>query len=255
MIRRPGWCRRVWCRRCWGRWTRRRCRGWRTVLSGAELLSAAAGRRRGRRAGGWSNAYGPTEATVMVTTAAPVGPGGCGRRRSGGRSPIRGCSCWMSGWARCRSGVAGELYVGGGGAGARLPGPARADGGAVRRRARSAAGRGSGCTGPATWPGGRPDGQLEFAGPGRRAGQDPRVPDRAGRDRGGAGRAVPGWPRPRWSSARTPRATSGWSAYVVPARTPAGRDLAAAAAGARRAPGCPSYMVPGGASWSWTRCR
>ncbi len=48
-----------------------RCRGWARCWSGAELLSAAAGAGRGRRAGGWSIRYGPTEATVMVTTASP----------------------------------------------------------------------------------------------------------------------------------------------------------------------------------------
>ena len=47
-------------------------------------------------------------------------------------------------------------------AGARLPGPAGADRGAVRRVPVRPAG--SGCTGPGTWPGGPPDGQLVFCG-------------------------------------------------------------------------------------------
>ena len=88
-----------------------------------------------------------------------------------------------------------------------------------------------------------PDGQLEFAGPGRRPGQDPRVPDRAGRGRGGAGRLPGGGPggggRPRGHA----RATSGWSATssrpAARRRRTAGRRC-----GSTRRPGCRTTWCP-----------
>ena len=53
--------------------------------------------------------------------------------------------------SRCRVGVPGELYIGGDGPGARLPGPAGADGGALRARPVQRRARARGCTARATW--------------------------------------------------------------------------------------------------------
>ena len=106
-------------------------------------------------------------------------------------------------------GVAGELYIGGRGAGAGLPGPAGADGGAVRSGPVLATRRAAGCTGPATWCAGVADGKLEFLG---RADQQVKV--RGFRIELGeieaALASMPGVRRRWWSRARMARATSGW---------------------------------------------
>ena len=88
--------------------------------------------------------------------------------------------------------------------------PAGADGRALRARPVR------GGAGGAAVPHGRPgalaaDGALEFLGRRRPPGEDPRLPHRAGRDRGGAGAHTRRCAR-RWCSrARTRRATGGWS--------------------------------------------
>ena len=158
------------------------------------------------------------------------------------------------------AGVAGELYVAGAGLARGYLGRAGLTGGAVRRvPVRGPAG--SGCTGPGTWPGGRPDGELVFAG---RA--DDQVKIRGFRVEPGEVEAVlaacpgvaqavviareddPG--RPAAGRLRGPRPTArapvrrrGWLAAAV-------REFAAAR--------LPEYMVPvggGGAGRAAADCR
>ena len=134
-----------------------------------------------------------------------------------------------------------------GGAGPRLPGPGRADRGAVCG-VPVRGGRGSGCTGPGTWRSGPPAGVLVFAG---RA--DDQVKIRGFRIEPGEIEAVlaahPAWPRPWSSPGRTPPATSGWSpTWSPPSRgrrrgAVAGAELAKRCASSPRS-GCPDYMVP-----------
>ena len=129
---------------------------------GGGAADRAAGRRCWAAGRLLTHAYGPTEATVIVTTAAVTGAGaGCPpigapvAEYPGVRAgPVAGPGAGRGG----RGAVRGR-----GGAGPGLPGPGGADRGSGSWRARS--GRpGSGCTGPGTWPGGRPGGQLVFAG-------------------------------------------------------------------------------------------
>ena len=70
---------------------------------------------------------------------------------------------------------------------------------------------GAGCTGPGTWRGGGGRG-AGVSGARRRAGQAPRLPHRAWRDRGCAAARRRAWRRPLWWRATTARAASGWSA-------------------------------------------
>ena len=81
------------------------------LVVGGEALRA---RRLAARLGGvrrrrWSTRYGPTETTVAAPLRGePRQAGARAGRRSGGRWPIPGCSCWTSGWARCRPGWPGS---------------------------------------------------------------------------------------------------------------------------------------------------
>ena len=130
----------------------RRCRAtWPTALLGARRRSCGTSTARPRRRSG--------------RRPAQVRAGRRAGRRSAGRSPTPGVYV-LDRALRAGAGRAspGELLHRRRRPGPRLPGPAGADGGAVRPRSASAAGPGRGCTGRATWRAGAPDGELEFLG-------------------------------------------------------------------------------------------
>ena len=148
--------------------------------------------------------------------------GGAGRRSpSDRRSPIRRSTCWTAGSSRCRSAWWASCAIGGEGLAwgywrrpeltaerfvPDLAGPAGSrlyrTGDLGRRRA---------------------DGDPRVPGPHRPPGQDPRLPHRAGRDRGPPRPSTPRCGRPSCSPARTSRATSASSptwCRTRPARPP-----------------------------------
>ena len=90
----------------------------------------------------------------------------------------------------------------------------------------------------------RADGTDRVPGADRPPGEDPRVPHRAGRDRGGPGGAARRGRRRRWWRAMTAPGGGGSSAYVVPAPGAAAstRPSCGLALGRR----LPEYMVPVG---------
>ena len=158
-----------------------------------------------------------------------------------GRSPTRATTCWTRA-AAVPVGVPGELYIGGDGLARGYARPAGAD-----RRARSCpipspARRARGCTAPATWRAICADGNLEFLGRARPPGQDPRLPHRAGRDRGGARRATRRCARRWWLAARGPagRQAPGGLRGAGGRSRPTPAELRALRCAAR----LPEYMVP-----------
>ena len=127
------------------------------------------------------NMYGPTETTVAATGSSPL-VAAAGRCRSARRSRTRRCTCWTPTCAPVVPGAAGELYVPGAGvargylnqpgltADRFLPCPFGPPGARMYR---------TGDRGPP-----ERNGELRVPGPHRPPGEDPRPPDRAGRDRG-----------------------------------------------------------------------
>ena len=105
-----------------------------------------------------------------------------------------------------------------------------------------AASRARGCTAPATWRAGWPDGDARVPRPHRPPGQGPRLPHRAGRDRGGAAARTRACAR-RWCwRARTRRATGGWSpTWSRGRRSPRAGELRELLRER-----LPEYMVPAG---------
>ena len=193
--------------------------------------------------------YGITETTVHVTWR-PIGGADLARparrrARSAGRSPD--LQVHLLDRRRAAGAAAaspGEIYVGGAGARARLPRPARARPPSASCPTRSARRRGRGArlyrTGDlARWPAGR---RARVPRPRRPPGQDPRLPHRAGRDRGGARRRTRRCAR-RWSW-RASATASGGSSPTSPRR--AGASAAAGRAPARRPARAtlPEHMVP-----------
>ena len=112
------------------------------------------------------NMYGITETTVHVTdrrldarsAASEAGE----PDRPAARRP-RASTCWTASCGRCRPGVTGELYVAGRGL---ARGYLGRPGLTAERFVADPFGerRARGCTAPATWPGGRRTGELEFLG-------------------------------------------------------------------------------------------
>ena len=158
--------------------------------------------------------------------------------RPADRQP-RSSMWWTALWQPQPVGVAGRAAARRPGAGARLSRPAGADGGAVRPRSVRRASRAGGSTARATWCAGWPTARR-VPGPHRPPGEDPRLPHRAGRDRGGARPPSRRCAR-RWCwCARTSPATSAWSpTWSRPESRGRGRSCAGAPARA-----LPEYMVP-----------
>ena len=165
--------------------------------------------------------YGPTEGTILASTH-PVPADGIVEGHPIGRplGNVRLYVCDALGSPQ-PAGVPGELLIGGAGVARGYLGRAATDRGALRPRSvlggagRAAVPHG----GPGALAGGRDAG---VPGPPRRAGEDPRLPHRAGGDRGrrcGATSASP----TAWSwRARTSRGTGGWWPTSFP---PRGEDV------------------------------
>ena len=230
---------------------RPRCRRPRSADAGSSAARRAPPELRGAGARGPGRMVNALRADRDHRASRPRAPAGpdAGTAVPIGRAVAGhpGVTCWTSGCGRCRRACAGELYVGGRGAGPRLPGPARADRRAVRGRpVRRAAGERMYRTGDLVrW---TPDGELEFLG---RA--DDQVKMRGFRiELGEIEAALAAHPagRPgRWRSpGRTAPATGGWSPTSSRAPTrPGGRCRTAAAAARRTLAGrLPDYMVPAG---------
>ena len=136
---------------------------------------------------------------------------------SAGRSPTRSCYVLDRELRPVPVGVAGRAVHRRRRAGARLPatGPDLTAERFVPDPFGSA--RARGCTAPATWCAGWPDGDARVPGPHRPPGEGARLPHRAGRDRGGAARSTRRCARPWWWCARTAPGDKRLVAYVVPA--------------------------------------
>ena len=168
--------------------------GMRELMVGGEAVDPAAARRvlAGRAPRRLLNVYGPTE-NATTSTWYPVRDGGAGPapHRAAGRQHDgpRAGPLAPAGAAR-RAGRAVRSAAQGLARGYWRP--AGADRRALRARSVRADRPAAASTAPATWRRRRADGDPRVPGPHRPPGQDPRLPHRAGRDRG---RAWPSTPR------------------------------------------------------------
>ena len=137
--------------------------GVRTVNLAGEPLRRRAGGRALRRGGleRVYNLYGPSEDTTYSTWTLrrAGGPATIGRPIANTRAYVLDAAA-----AAGAGGRAGRAVPGRRRAGARLPGPARADGGALRPRSVLGASRARGCTARATGCGGGRTATLEYLG-------------------------------------------------------------------------------------------
>ena len=158
--------------------------GIRLLLVGGDALPASAADARG--AGRLVNCYGPTE-TVVTATAFEVEQGAAGGPLVPIGRPLPGRSAYVldTGGTPVPVGVAGELYIGG----------ALLARGYLGRPALTAerfvpdpfsGARARACTAPGDRVRWRAEGTTGVPGAHRLPGEDPRLPHRAGRDRGGA---------------------------------------------------------------------
>ena len=127
---------------------------------------ARAGARSGRRAASISTARPRPRSGRAVIDARRDELRDDGEQSADRPSDLEhaGRMCWTAVLSLCRLGLSGELYIAGAGLARGYLNARGSDGGAVRGRPASAAGRRAGCTGPGTWRAGGPDGVLEFLG-------------------------------------------------------------------------------------------
>ena len=152
-------------------WRSRACRRWadlRRVTTGGEALAAELRERLLRpsaRGGARINGYGPTEATIGVDLRAACDAGERGPRcRSAGRSPTREVYVLDRQLQPVPLGVAGRAVHRRRRAGAGLPGPSGADGGALRARSVRRPSPERACTARGDLVRGAMDGAIEFLG-------------------------------------------------------------------------------------------
>ena len=212
----------------------------RLVLCGGEALPAALAARFHRECGArLVNSYGPTEFSVTATSWACVAgePVRIGRPGASTRAFV--LDAWLSAGG---AGSGGRVVPRGRPDSAWLCLPARADRRAFRRRPlRTARIPDVPHRRPRAPGAGRRAGVPR---PRRRPGEDARLPDRAGRGRGGAPRTIRRSPRPP-----RPGTGSGWWAMSSPPGTSTTRSCGPGSPG-----GCPTTWFP--RSWSgWRRCR